>query len=424
MPRMAEPGRVETAIVGAGIAGVAVAWQLGKAGLRNVLLIDRQQPLSFTTAKSGENFRVYWPQPAMAALAARSIELMKSLATDPARIGLKFSGYQFVSEHPDRELFPAPAVIASAWQREIDKAVIRRQYPYLAGSISQVLTITQAGVVDVQALGQGMLERARHDGVRLLRGEVTSISQAARGFRLAVTGHGTDTPVDAETVVLAAGPFNSALARRLGLDLPVLNFLQRKFVVSDRDNVIPPDMPFTILADAQRLDWSPREAELLKDDPGLAWLLDELPPGLHIKPEPGGRIKLGWAYNRVPEQPSLDPQPDDLFPEIVMRGASRFIPGLKAYVERMPTPVVSWAGYYTRTADNLPLIGPLGPPGLYTVAALSGYGTMMASAAGELCAAHLTGASLPGYARTFHPNRYADPSIMAEIAAVPGDGQL
>lgn len=45
-------------ICGAGIAGIATAYYLGKSNDQlNIILIDKNQPLSFTTSKSGENFR-------------------------------------------------------------------------------------------------------------------------------------------------------------------------------------------------------------------------------------------------------------------------------------------------------------------------------------------------------------------------------
>jgi glycine/D-amino acid oxidase-like deaminating enzyme len=111
-----------------------------------------------------------------------------------------------------------------------------------------------------------------------------------------------------------------------------------------------------------------------------------------------------------------------------MRGASRFIPALMPYVADMPTPLVQFSGYYSRTPENWPLIGPLGVKDAYTLSALAGYGTMAACAAGELCAAWVTadgGIDLaPEYARHFHPNRYHDPDIVAEIGSIASDGQL
>ena len=45
--------------------------------------------------------------------------------------------------------------------------------------------------------------------------------------------------------------------------------------------------------------------------------------------------------------------------------------------------------------------------------ALSGFGVMATCAAGELLAAHVTGAALPGYAPAFLLSRYQDPAYRA-----------
>ena len=63
-------------------------------------------------------------------------------------------------------------------------------------------------------------------------------------------------------------------------------------------------------------------------------------------------------------------------------------------------------GYYCKTPDNRPLIGPLPVEGAYIAGALSGYGVMGSQAAGELVAAHVTGASLPDYAKAFDYDRF------------------
>jgi glycine/D-amino acid oxidase-like deaminating enzyme len=183
-------------------------------------------------------------------------------------------------------------------------------------------------------------------------------------------------------------------------------------------------MPFTIFSDAHHLIWNEEERDLISVDPEFCWLLDEFPAGLHIKPEGRANIKLGWAYNRKPEEPRWE-NPDDFdFPNITLRGASRFIPALSNYVDQPPTPIVQFSGYYTRTPENLPLIGPLPGTGIYTVSALSGYGTMAACGAGELCADWMMGARVPAYSRYFHPGRYGDSGLMAEINKTASDGQL
>ena len=49
---------------------------------------------------------------------------------------------------------------------------------------------------------------------------------------------------------------------------------------------------------------------------------------------------------------------------------------------------------------------------------------LAACAAGELCALHVRSGALPHYGRQFHPARYGDAAVMAEISALDSDGQL
>jgi glycine/D-amino acid oxidase-like deaminating enzyme len=418
----------DIAICGAGIAGIATAYYLAtKYAQARVLLIDKLLPMSFTTAKSGENFRDYWPQSCMASFAGHSLELMRGLADESNdAFDMRSFGYDFVSESAQREIFRSDHLRSSdsGLERNQDAAAIRREYPYLADTIEQLVHIDRAGAIDVYALGSLLLSRARVAGLQLVQGNIRSIDRGASGFRLHLGGDDGDIEVAADRVVLAAGPFVDELAGMLGIALPVESILQRKFVIPDPDRIIPRDMPFTIFADSQTLNWSDEERQLFEAEPEYRWLLEEFPPGLHVKPESRTQIKLGWAYNRAPEAPKWEPEDDLEFPSIVLRGASRFIPALGRYADQIPTPIVQYSGYYTRTRENWPLIGPLGDDGLFTVAALSGYGTMCGCAAGELCADWMMGASLPGYARHFHPDRYNDAEIMAEIRGIQSDGQL
>jgi glycine/D-amino acid oxidase-like deaminating enzyme len=432
------------AICGAGIAGVAVAYHLAvKHKLSNIVLIDRQQPLSYTTSKSGENFRDYWPQSCMASFSVRSIQLMKELASQHDDVfDMRFSGYDFISEQQGRDIFPSDhmqdaeqsqPVSADKPSRPvslINAGEIRQKYPWLSETVEQVVHIPQAGAIDVYALGSLLFKLARGAGVKFVQGKIEEVNQLeAGGFSLVMTGADSrPQTLQADKLVLAGGPFNRQLASMLNIDLPITNVLQRKIVIPDPLAVIPRHMPFTIFADSQKLSWSTEEQELIASDPEYQWLLGSFPAGLHIKPESKNQIKLGWAYNREPDNPVWEPEDDFDFPNVVLRGASRFIPALKPYVEDLPTPLVQYAGYYSRTDENWPLIGPLSVEGAYTISALAGFGTMTACAAGELCAAWLMNDKPPekasNYQRQFHPNRYNDPDMLAEMASIDSDGQL
>ena len=410
-------------ICGAGIAGVACAYYLSnKYQQHDIVLIDKLAPLSFTTSQSGENFREYWPQPRMNDFVSHSIDLMEALlARHPNAFDMAYFGYDFVTHHKGHQIFPTDLdQSADIFTILDDNQQIRAQKPYLDPEVQQVLHINRAGAIDVYALGSLMLKLARANGVKLVQAEITDIKPRAQGYQISL-----DNQRDLQTqqLILSAGPFTPKLAQCLDIDLPLYSVAQRKFVIPDPAGIIPRDMPFTIYADKQRLNWSDEELELINSDTQFAHLLGEYPAGLHIKPEGHNQIKLGWAFSTEAETPQWSIDPDNGFADVVMRGATRFIPGLASYIDKMPTPAVQFAGYYTRTQENLPVIGKLAD-NLHVVSALAGYGTMAACAAGELCADYLNHSSLPSYARYFSPQRYQDSVLMQEINAISADGQL
>lgn len=85
------------------------------------------------------------------------------------------------------------------------------------------------------------------------------------------------------------------------------------------------------------------------------------------------------------------------------------VPALTTYINRMGKFWID-GGYYCKTQENRPLIGPLPVEGAYLIGALSGFGVMACSAAGELLATHITGGDLPEYAADFLLERYQDPN--------------
>lgn len=134
---------------------------------------------------------------------------------------------------------------------------------------------------------------------------------------------------------------------------------------------------------------------------------------------------MGWAFQTKQIIPSWEIPAFDFFPQVVLKGASRFIPELAKYENNIPTPLIEYAGYYTRTKENWPLIGNTEVENVFVVGALAGYGTMSACAAGKLCSSYvLDKPELPAYAEYFHPLRYQNESIIAEMNKINSDGQL
>ncbi len=420
-------------IVGAGIAGIAAAYYLCVENNRkNVLLIDSRQPMSYTSAQSGDNYRNWWPHRTMTDFTNDSIDELDRLARESSGVfNMTHGGYVLATRKDD------VSNIVAAIPGDIDVDVydkqqaIRAKFPALATEIRNVIHIRRGGDISGQQLGQYLLEKFREAGGNKLQGEITAIDVNGR-YRLNVATSKGSRSVTAEMLVNAAGPFVNRIAGMLGVELPVRNIYQQKIAFEDHLNAIPRDMPFSIDLDVKHLGWSAQERELLVEDPELKWLTEELPPGTHCRPEGGLRgrwVKLGWAYNKqfsaAPEEDMANESAvDDSFPEIVIRGAAEFIPALRPYVSTPPPRFSHYGGYYTMTAENWPLIGPLDGRGAFVIGALSGFGSMASCAAGKLCAAHICGGPLPAYAADLSMDRLSNTDLLAELEASTNKGLL
>jgi glycine/D-amino acid oxidase-like deaminating enzyme len=114
---------------------------------------------------------------------------------------------------------------------------------------------------------------------------------------------------------------------------------------------------------------------------------------------------------------------DEQYPEIALRGLQAMLPRMKEYFGRMPRPQLD-GGFYTKTRENRPIVGPTGVDGAYVIGAVSGYGIMSACAVGELLAAHVTGGELPEYSSAFELSRYDDPAYQIKLENWGDNGQL
>lgn len=454
----------EIVICGAGIAGVSAAYSLAvKHGVRDVVLVDERPPLSLTSDKSTEAYRNWWPGPddAMLRLMNRSIDLLEELddASDH-RLRLNRRGYLYATGNPGhvRSLVESarlaerlgagplrvhsgasgePAYVPSDpehWHGQpsgadlfLDPALIRRHFPYLTPDTVAALHARRCGWFSGQQLGMLLLEQAKSHGVRLLAGRVTNVLTAA-GRVIGVTVAGSEGSVHIATPVFvnAAGPLVKQVGALFVPELPIFSELHLKIALEDKLGAIDRGAPLVIWEDEQCLPWNEEERAALAAEDADSPLLKPFPAGIHFRPEGGpgaSTLLLLWAYHTEPVEPHFPLPVDAEFSEIVLRGMTTLAPGLAVYLQRLPKTYVD-GGYYTKTVENRPLIGPLPVEGAYIFGALSGFGLMAACAGGELLAAHIMGTPLPTYAPAFLLSRYSDPAYQERLAAWGATGQL
>lgn len=447
----------EVAVIGAGSVGIAVAYYLVKEqGIRRIALIDARDPMSLTSAQSGENYRNWWPHPTMTAFTDHSISLMEQIDTATGgRLNMTRGGYALVTRrtHPDdliedlhRGYGDAPHKIRirdgatkdyvpsqrAPWTAApdgvdvlVDTALIRKSFPMYAQDVRTIIHIRRAGSISAQQMGQYMLEEIRAAGAGLVRAEVTGITKD-QTFEIALrTDQGART-LRAARIVNAAGPFVRDIAAMLGEDLPVKTVYQQKIAFQDREGAIERSMPFTIDLDGQTLAWSEEDREILASDPATRKLVEPMRGGIHCRPDgavDGTWIKLGWAYNDTATDPHDEDPIDTQFPDSVLRAASRLHPKLGVYIGHLPRGAHHYGGYYAMTEENWPLIGPMKAEGAFIAGALSGYGSMGACATGSLCAAWVAGKAVPSYAASLSLARHQDAALMAQLERL-GKGSL
>jgi sarcosine oxidase subunit beta len=411
----------DVVIVGAGIAGVSAAYHLTvRHGVGHVVIVDPRPPLTLTSDKSTECYRNWWPNPPMVSITNRSIDILEELATE-VDFGLNHNGYLFVTASADThdEMRHQVDQVAELGARAelLDRADLLAAHGFLTERAIGGVFVPRAGWLRAQDLGQWMLDRARDAGTELVTAEVTRIEGKELGL-----SDGTD--ISAGAIVIAAGPMSAEVGRMAGVELPMFSELHLKVAFKDHLGVIPRDAPMTIWRDVQRIAWSDEERTELERI-GRTDLLGEMPVNVHFRPEGGAQspyILALWEYHDQVLDP-VWPLPDDpLYPEVVMRGLTTMVPGLVEYAESLPQSFVD-GGYYTKTVENRPLVGPAGPQGVYLICAFSGFGIMVSAGAADLLAAHVTGADLPSFADSFLLSRYDDPAYLSSIETA-ASGQI
>jgi glycine/D-amino acid oxidase-like deaminating enzyme len=444
-------------VCGAGIAGVSAAFHLAvRQGLKEVLLVDELAPLTLTSDKSTEAYRNWWPGPgdSMVRFMNRSIDLLEELALESDNcMHLNRRGYVFFTADPNyvpamersaieisqlgagplryhRGLANDPSYTLSAPQGFdpqltgadliLDQALIRQRYPFISQQTVAMLHTRRCGWMSAQQLGMYLLEQAKEHGVKFLKGRVTNVTvKAGQIETVDVNLDKKPIRISTRNFVIAAGPLVKQVGAMVGVDLPVFNEIHAKIAFADSLGVVPRDAPLMVWNDPISLPWTAEDRELLAAAKETQWLLKTLPGGVHFRPEGGAgsqTLLAIWAYAVKTQEPVWPPVFPPEYAEVVMRGLAVMVPALSVYIGKTGRPVVD-GGYYCRTQENRPLIGPLSVKGAYIAGALSGFGIMAGMAAGDLVALHVMGKQLPGYASAFHLSRYEDPDYQNLLAS-------
>lgn len=214
------------AVIGAGLSGAAIAWQLAAAG-HDVALLEQQAdpagPLG-SSHGSARIFRYAYPDRFYVNLVKRAAPLWTALEEETGQQLISPTGGVDFGEKRN------PALLCEVLGQEgidhelLSAATAQQRWPQLRFD-TEVLHQPGAGVIDAERTVQTMVRLAAENGASVHTSwEVSSISRVNQGYSIRNTA---GEQIHAERVIVSAGGWLPRLLGRLDLPQAFLDSLPR-----------------------------------------------------------------------------------------------------------------------------------------------------------------------------------------------------
>jgi len=240
------PRTADIVVIGAGAIGASIAYHLARRGVRDVVVLERDQVGAGSTSKAAGGIRVQFATRVEVEFSLRGIEFFKRFE-DEMGVPCDFhqEGYLFVvTDEPTLARFRTNVALQQSLGADV-----RVITPDDARALVPALNVDDAiaavwgptdGYASPNDVVQAYAARARALGARIVEGTpVTGIR--IEGRRVAAV----ETPAGAiatRLVVNAAGPWAPLVGRMAGLDLPV-DPRRRHIFVTDAFDAIRHPLP-------------------------------------------------------------------------------------------------------------------------------------------------------------------------------------
>ena len=375
------PEQAEVVIIGAGIMGLSIAWNLALRGQKNILVLDKSYLCSGASGRNGGGVRAQWSSETNVRLMKRSLEICAAFATRMRmNVWFRRGGYLFLARTQERvkQLGESAELQRAAGlpTRMIGPDELREVVPEL--DTSEVLAASwnpDDAVVFPWPFVWGYARACEELGVQVhTHTEVTALDTAHGRICGVSTSRGR---VATQRVICCAGAWSPELTRMVGVELPSRPHLHE--ICS---------------------------SEPLK--PFLRPLVADLGDGLYFSQSMRGEIVGGISNEDVP--PGIDQGSSLRFLALYAQSLSRTMPrlgGVKILRQ--------WAGCYDLTPDRNPLVGDVDEvPGLYLASGFMGHGFMMAPVFGELYAEWLLEGGQRELFERWNLRRYREGALLEE----------
>ena len=323
-------------VAGGGVVGASIAYHLGLAGARGVVLAEAETIASGASGKALGGVRQQFSSAPEVRLARESASFFRSLGPEL----FQPVGYLFLatSEAGLEELEQRRRVQA-ALGVPVERVDPSRVPGLAVDDVLGAVSCAEDGTADPTAITRELVERAASSQVQVLE-------------------HTDALELDWDTLVLATGAASAPLAAKLGVELPIRP-LVRQLVETEAVPSLPPDLPLTIEAETG--------FHFRRRGDALVLAMPEATPR--------------WGTDETVDQA--------LVGDWLSRAARRYPSAAGVAVAR------SWAGLYDMTPDAHPIIGPVAD-GVYAACGFSGHGFMQSPAVGRIVADELLGID-PGF---------------------------
>jgi sarcosine oxidase subunit beta len=370
------PAEADVAIVGAGVMGLALAYNLALVGVKKIVVLDAHYLAWGASGRNGGGVRQQWSTELNIRLMQESTELCAGFARDMGiNVWMRRGGYLFLARtaaaRARLEKNVALQNRCGLDTRLVSPAEARKLVPGLdvEGFVGACYNATD-GIVFPWPFLWGYARAAAKRGVSIHTATpATAIERGAGGFRL-VTAKGA---LRAARVVCAAGAWSPEVARLAGVALPT--WPVRHEILS---------------------------TEALK--PFLKPMVSVLETGLYFSQSLRGEIVGGIS---MPEPAGAR--------EIRLGSSLAFLQTMaRAMTEVMPVlghvkVVRQWAGPYDMSPDGNPLVGETARvPGFYVCCGFQGHGFMMAPVVARHYARMLAGEPPHAFFTSWRADRFAD----------------
>jgi sarcosine oxidase subunit beta len=361
----------DVAVIGGGCMGASVAYHLARQGITRVVLLERESSLGAgSTGRNAGGVRHQFSHEANVRLSIESIALFERFEDEVgAPIDFHQDGYLFlISSAGDEAAFRRAMALQRGLGVTVDwlgpDAVARLAPGVRTDDIRGATFCARDGICDPNGVTQGFAQAARRMGVEIRRDTTVTGIRVERGR---ITGVDTDRgAVMCGVVVNAAGPWAAQVGAMVGVRVPVEPLRRHIFIAQ------PPAG-----------GWIRGGADGGPAAPDTRVMVIDFASTFYFHRE-GANLLFGMGD--PDDVPGFDTTVNWNVLERITPVAARRLPAL------VDLPIAhAWAGLYEMTPDAMPVIGPTGVEGFYTIAGFSGHGFQHAPAAGRILADVIAG---------------------------------